>query len=370
MAHRPLIEVLAEIPDHRQAGGKRYPLSAILALAVVATLCGYRSYSAMAEWGRNYGGAVVRALGFATERTPCAATLFLVFRSLDIQAVEDALERWAEGVVREQGDNVHAFDGKTLRGSKKQGALGAHLLSVVSHKLGITLRQDAVDDKTNEIGAILPFLETLVVEGRLFSMDALCTQRAVAAAIVQRHGDYIQVAKDNQPGLMDDIDAVLSTPSHLAAPVRTAHTRDQGHGRREDRTIIVRDTQPGDCAWPGVAQVFRIERTIVTTTTGEIHRETIRGVTSRASARTSAGALLTHARHHWVIENRSHYVRDVTFDEDRSQVRTGVIHHALATMRTTAISLMRIAGYDNIAAACRLHAAQPAVALALIGVSM
>jgi len=92
---RPLIEVLAEIPDPRQAQGKRYPLTAVLALACVAMLCGYRSYGAIiAAWGRNYGAALVEALGFAGTRTPCAATLHLLFRALDPVALEDALGRW------------------------------------------------------------------------------------------------------------------------------------------------------------------------------------------------------------------------------------------------------------------------------------
>lgn len=369
MAHRPLIEVLSEVPDRRHAQGKRYPLSAILGLCVAATLCGYRSYGAMAKWGQHYGGALAQALGFENGQTPCAATLYLAFRSLDVQSYDDAIAGWAEEVLMDKGDNRRAIDGKTLRGSKKRGAHGAHLLSVVSHTLGLTVRHEAVEEKTNEIGASLALLEKLVIEGRVFTMDALLTQREIAAHIVQEGGDYVQVAKDNQRGLKDDIHAILATPSTLAAPLRTAHTCDHAHGRREERRLSVREVLPGDCDWPGVAQVFRIERMIVTVKTGEVQREEICGVTSRARhAHATARWLLQTTRDHWVIENRSHYVRDVTFDEDRSAVRTGVIHQALATMRTTAISLMRLAGHDNIADACRYHAAQPTVALTLLGI--
>ena len=150
---RPLIEVLAEIPDFRRNRGKRHPLGAILALACSAMLCGYRSYTAIAEWGRHYGEHLVRALGF-THRSPCAATLHTVLRRVDREAVEAKLGAWAEGLLGEApqtegGEDAIAIDGKTLRGSQKQGAPGVHLLSALAHRVGLTLAQQAVDDKTN-----------------------------------------------------------------------------------------------------------------------------------------------------------------------------------------------------------------------------
>ena len=196
----------------------------------------------------------------------------------------------------------------------------------------------------------------------------LLTQREIAAQIVAGNGDYVQVAKDNQLRLKQDIEAVLASPPSVGAPLRTAATCAQRHGRREQRPITVRDLHPGDSDWPGAAQVFRLERDIIRLKTGEIRHEAICGVTSCPRARASARRLLTITRRHWVIENRSHYVRDVTFDEDRSQVRTGAIPQSLAALRNTAIALMRLAHVDNIAAAYRRHAAQPAEALALMGV--
>src|SRR5512143_1569295 len=88
---RPLLVILAEVPDVRRARGKRYSLSSILALACAALLCGYRSYGAMAEWGRHYGCTLAQALGFREGRTPCAATLHTVFRFLDVQQLEAKL---------------------------------------------------------------------------------------------------------------------------------------------------------------------------------------------------------------------------------------------------------------------------------------
>jgi hypothetical protein len=156
---RPLIEVLAEIPDFRSNRGKGHGLAAILALACSAMRCGSRSYTAIAAWGRNYGGRLMWALGF-TPQPPCAATLHTVLRRVDREEVEAKLGAWAEGLLSgtpasEDTEEGIAVDGKTLRRSQKQGAPGAHLLSALAHRLGLTLAQQAVADKTNEIPATI-----------------------------------------------------------------------------------------------------------------------------------------------------------------------------------------------------------------------
>ena len=188
-----LLAVLAEVPDPRGRRGKRHPLTAILAMAVAAALCGAKSYAAIAEWGRNYGPAFAQALGFTRLKTPCAACLFLLFRRLDRPALEAALARWAEAVLAalppEPGElEAVALDGKTLRGAKKQGALDVHLLSVLSHRLGLTLGQAAVADHTNEIGGLPPVLAALILEGRVVTADAMHCQRETAQTIVGKGG--------------------------------------------------------------------------------------------------------------------------------------------------------------------------------------
>jgi hypothetical protein len=162
IAHpRPLIEVFALMPDVRKPRGKRHPLAAIFALACCAMLGGARSYSAIAAWGRNYGTRSAQALGF-THAPPCAATLHTVFRHVDRDAFEAHLGAWAAQVVGslfpglETPETAIALDGKTLRGSKKQGAPGTPLLSALAHHVGVTLAQHAVDDTTNEITAVEP----------------------------------------------------------------------------------------------------------------------------------------------------------------------------------------------------------------------
>lgn len=369
---RPLIEVFADIPDFRQSKGKRHPLSAILSLACCAMLCGYRSYSAIAEWGRNYGTPIAQALGFI-HQTPCAATLHTIFRQLDHEVLEAKLGAWADEVMTSvpaadaAPEEAMAVDGKTLRGSKKQGAPGTHLLSVVGHRLGLTLTQQAVDDKTNEIKAIETVLEQIVLTGRILTMDALLTQRQVAQTIVDNGGDYVMIVKNNQPQLRADIELVFALPPWGDHQPST-RTVEVGHGRIESRNLTTSEALVGYSDWPGLAQVFEVGRHVIEKKTGEERVELVYGVTSLSAERATPERLLELVRGHWAIENRSHWVRDVTYDEDRSQVRSGSIPQVLAALRNTAIGLLRSAGYSNIAKAGRELAAQPAKALALVGV--
>ena len=152
---RHLLDILAEVPDFRNKRGKRHPLPAILALAIIAMMAGCRSYTAIAEYGRTYHKDLAKALGFTHTKTPCASTLHYVFKAIDATALENALTHWATAVLENLSTDTQthaiAIDGKTLRGSQKQGATFTHLLSVVSHQLGITLTQQPVAAKTNEI---------------------------------------------------------------------------------------------------------------------------------------------------------------------------------------------------------------------------
>ena len=371
---QPLIEVFAEIPDFRRCRGKRHPLPAMLSLACCAMLCGYRSYSAIAEWGHNYGTSIAQALGF-THNTPCAATLHTVFRHVDRDTLEAKLGAWAEQVVvslptaPSAGEAAIALDGKTLRGSRKQGAPGVHLLSALSHRLGLTLAQQAVDDKTNEITQVETVLRQLVLKDRVVTMDALLTQRHVAQTIVDEGGDYVMTVKENQPQLRADIELLFTLPP-VGDRQETARTVDIGHGRIEQRNITTSEALVGYSDWPGLAQVFELGRHVMDQKTGQERVEVVYGVTSLSPQRATPARLLALVRGQWQIENKSHWVRDVTFDEDRSQVRCGNIPQVMAALRNTAIGLLRWAGHTNIAAACRQLAAQPVQALALIGIAL
>jgi hypothetical protein len=191
---QPLIEGFAEMPDLRRCRGQRHPLPAMLSLACCAMLGGSRSSSAMAEWGRHDGARLAHALGFP-HNTPCAATRHTVLRHVDRDAGEAQWGAWAEGVVvstpvaPSAGEAARALAGKTLRGSRTPGAPGAHLVSALSHHVGLPLAQQAVDDNTNASTQVATVLPHLVLPGRVCTMDALLTQRQVAQTMVEKGGE-------------------------------------------------------------------------------------------------------------------------------------------------------------------------------------
>lgn len=371
----PLVEVLGEIPDFRCARGKRHPLPAVLLLACVAILGGARSESAIAEWGANYGPEWRRRLGLTHARGPSQATVHRLFRGIDVGLLERHLGRWAQQVLASvpavAADGVCplegiALDGKTPRGSRKRGAVDTHLLSALSQRLGVVLGQVAVADKTNEIPTAPELLAHLVLTGRVVTVDALLTQTQLADTILAQGGDDLMVVKDNQPTLAADLATLFADPD---APVARAEETALHGGRRARRRLLASTELVGYVRWPGVQQVLAMERTVVRKNTGEVRTEWAYAVTSLPPARATPTQLLTLWREHWAIENKLHYVRDVTFDEDRAGTCKDHIPQVMAALRNVAIGLARLSGQTNIAAACRHFAAQPAAALAALGLS-
>jgi len=366
----PLIEILAEIRDVRQRQGKRHRLAGMLALAVTAMVCGYKRVGAIAEWGRNYGEEYQVELGFERHGYPAQVTWYRVFRDVPIESVEQKLGEWCEQVLQaltDEGERVGiSLDGKTLRGSKKQGADESHLLAAATHQLGLVLRQIGVDDHTNEIGVVEAVLLPLVLEGRVVTADALLTQHKVAQTIVERGGDYVLPVKQNQETTYHTLEYWFEgqPPRYLAN--RVAETIEKRHGRMTHWRIEVTAALNEYLAWPGLAQSFKLTRRSVKQSTGALTEEVHFGITSLSPDEATPLDLLQFSRSHWSIENRLHWVRDVTFDEDRSQLRLGHAHQLMAAFRNLAIALLRLMGHTNIASATRYFAAQPNSALLLV----
>ena len=368
-----LVDYLRQIPEYRQARGKRHPLLALLLLVCVATLCGAQGQSAIAAWGRFHGQPWLRRLGFTRPEGPSQPTLSRLFRRIPYRTVEAALGRWAEQVLRSRPAAPGALegialDGKALRGSQRQGAAAAHLLAAFSHRLGLVLGQVGVPDKTNEIGAAGEFLLGLALEGRIVTADALLTQRESAQTILDSGGDYLLVVKENQPTLHADIVATFAPAAADTGLVGDACTVTQHGGRVECRRLVAATALVGYSDRPGLRQVLRLERRVLHKGTGKLlHAEVAYAVTSAPPRRATPPRLLAVWRGHRSVENQLHYIRDTAFAEDRSPVRAGHAPQVMAAFRNAAIGLIRTLGTTKIAATTRLFRAQPLAALRALG---
>ena len=370
------MEYLAQIPEYRQARGRRHPLLALLLPVDVALLCGARGQSAIADWGRYRGQPWLHRLGFTHRRAPRQPTLRRLFAALPHATVEAALGRWAEHALRRcpprAGGPLEgvAVDGQALRGSRRRGAADAHLLAAFAHRLGVVLGQVGVPDKTNELGATGDLLLTRMLAGRVVTADALLTPRDIARTIRASRGDYLLVVKEQQPQLPADLVAAFAPGADDTGRVGSATTVDQHGGRVACRTRTASTALVGYSDRPGLGPALRIERRVLHKATGRLLRqETADAVTSCAPPRASPAQLPALWRGHWGIENRLHSIRDTTFDEDRATVRAGHAPQVMAACRNAALGLLRCLGATNIASACRRCAARPAFALAAVGLT-
>ncbi len=345
--HELLVQMLAEIPDPRRRRGVRHPVGALIAVSVCAVVAGARGFTAIGEWVRDAGSAALERLGLERGGVD-ESTLRRLFARLDADRLDTVLGVWAlTRTARVAGRRVVAIDGKTVRGARGGGSAAPHLVAALAHGAGTVLGQVAVSEKSNEIPAARELLQLLHLDGVVVTMDALHTQHDTATLITGAGGDYVLTVKANQKTLYSQLKALPW--ASIPAVTRT----DRGHGRRTTRTVKVVDV-PAWVEFSGATQIAQLRRTV--TRKGRRSIEIVYLITS-ADARTAPPAVLaTWVQSHWEIENRLHWVRDVTFDEDRSQIRTGNAPRVMAGLRNTAITLLRLDGHHNIAAALRHHA--------------
>jgi predicted transposase YbfD/YdcC len=317
------------------------------------------------------------ALGFTRPTTPAGSTLHNLLRELDWLALETQLRHWSAAVeahltaaVPSAPEEAWAVDGKTMRGALQLHAPVTATVTALGHRLGLTA--GAVEVAAgDEIAAVEVLLQNLVLTGKVITLDALHTQRRTAQLIAEQGGDYLMTVKGNQPDLQTAVQALFG-PAAVPAPDReSARETDQGHGRVENRWLLaVRVPETAAAAlrtWPGVAQVFVVERQVWKKKQRVRHRELVYGITSLTREQAGPADLLRLVRGHWTVETRSHYIRDVTFGEDASLSHTGKIPQVLALCRATVISRFRAEGVVNIAKKTRRVSAQAADCLRLLG---
>jgi predicted transposase YbfD/YdcC len=359
-----LLELLATVPDPRRRRGIRHGLPGILAAAIAAVVAGARSFTAIGQWVADADADLLASLGFHRGRGPSESAIRRAFARLDAAKLDAILARWVwtrTNLVDQR--RVIAIDGKTVRGARTRGASGSvisaapHLVAAFDHGSGAVLGQLAVSMRSNEIPAVRTLLAGLDLEGVTVTVDAMHTQADTAQLIVEAGGDYVFTVKGNQPTLY----AACKALPWRDVPAR--RTTSKGHGRRVTRTIKV-VSAPTWVELHGAKQVAQLRRTV--TRKGRKTVEVVYLITSASLAAAPPATLAAWVQGHWGIENRLHWVRDVTFDEDRSQVRTGAAPQVMATLRNVVISLLRLAGWTNIAHALRHHAADNRRPLALL----
>jgi hypothetical protein len=213
-----LMELLEGIHDPRRAQGKRHPLPALLALAVVAMLAGMTSYEAIVHYGKERGWEFLQHLGFTTRWGLCKATYSRVFRRIDVADFEARVRRWIQAQLGPEDAPHLAIDGKTARGSRDGDTPGIHLVSAYAPDVRAVVAQLRVDAKTNEHKAALELLGVVPITGKVISGDAMFTHRDVCAKVIEKGGDYVLPVKENQPTLRADIAAAFAAPGAGLSP--------------------------------------------------------------------------------------------------------------------------------------------------------
>jgi len=365
-----LLERLARVPDPRDPRGVRHSLVVVLALAACAVLAGATSLLAVGEWIADAPPHVLERVGvrldplFPRRSLPAETTVRRLLTRIDGDALDRAVGRWladrrgpAQGRLRGL-----AVDGKSLRGAARAKGRKIHLLAALDHTSGLVLAQLDVGEKTNEITCFQPLLDTVAdLAGTVVTSDALHTQREHADYLLGRQAHYIVIVKGNQKKLRKQLKSLPWKDIPLQG-----RTTGAGHGRSEIRRIKVATVS--NLLFPGARQAVQIKRRRTDRKTGKSTVKTVYAVTSLTAEQAHAAQLATLIRGHWQVE-ALHHVRDTTFAEDASQLRTGNAPRAMATCRNLAIGALRLAGSTNIAAALRRNARDANRPLTLLGLA-
>jgi len=216
--------------------------------------------------------------------------------------------------------------------------------------------------------ALKPLLTQHLIKGRIFTLDAMHTQRAFCAQVHRLAGDYLLIAKDNQPTLHEDIADLFEDRTPDRRRWKQAETWDKGHGRLEHRQITCSPDRNSWFAkdWEGIEQVFRLERTTRLLKTNQTRHEVVYGLSSLSMRQAPPARMLSLIRDHWAIENKLHYRRDGSLGEDACQTRTGPVPSLLAQLNSAVLSYMDRVGVRNVARQMRYFDAHPEQALALL----
>lgn len=357
-------DVLSTITDARHRRGRRHELATVLVLAVGAVVAGARTLASIAGWAADLPVGARPRVGIG-RACPSLSTIRRVLIMVDADVLDAVLHAWLNALTPPPpvpaAFRAVAVDGKTCRGARRADGSRVHLFSAIEHGSGIPLGQVLAESKGFEIAAFTTVLDRIELNGVVVTADALHTQKAHARYLHRHGGKYVFTVKRNQPTLHAQLDRLPW------GQIPTGH-HEQGkaHGRRESRTIAVTSIAAG-IGFPHARLAARITRTRARSGTDKASTEIVYVITNLGWDQVTPAQLADLVRGHWSIENRVHHVRDVTFDEDRSQVRTGNGPRVMATLRNIAIGLIRARHHGpNIAAATRTLGRRTEKLLALL----
>lgn len=351
-----LSDLFENLDDPRARGRNfRYPLETVLFTAIVGLACGQKTFTAIADFVGSQQAWFARFLDM-DNGTPSEDTYRRVFEAIIPGQLQRVFSKWASLLTTAVPQEVIAIDGKTLRHSGHGTDRALHLVSAWATEQGLVLGQVATDDKSNEITAIPKLLETLDVTGAVVTIDAMGCQKIIAADIDSRGGYYLLALKENQPSLLAQVQAVFAEfdADELSDAFMQVHEEtDKGHGRIETR----RCSTTGELStlraphWPHLVSVCRIQSS-----------RTLRDVTSNETRYylsslpgDDAQRVLHATRAHWGIENKLHWCLDVTFGEDKANIRLKNLRENFAVLRRVALNALRTlpAFTGNLAQAAR-----------------
>jgi predicted transposase YbfD/YdcC len=347
----PLLAALAEVRDPRRAQGQRYSLRHLLLFSVLAVLAGATSYQGIITFIALQRERLNAVFGACFRRAPAVNTLRHLFLALGRDDLEAAFRRFARGLgtrAMPEAMRTVALDGKTLRGSVDHlnDRQAAHLLSAFASDAGLILAHQELTGAPDEIAAVPKLMAELGVTGVLFTADALHCQKEGFARAAETGNALLVRVKDNQPTLHAALAGLCAEQCPFSSDEAVDRRR---HGRQEHRRVEVFDTAGHlDAPWQTlVACVARVSRLTYTKDTRSGLWPTREETGYYACQIRRDAESLAHAiRAHWGIENRDHYVRDVTLGEDGSRIRgrPGV----MARLRSIALNILRANGIQNI----------------------
>jgi len=337
------------LEDPRSPINRQHPLVSVVVIALMAVLAGAGGPTAIARWARTKEDFLRQVLPLPAG-IPCKDVFRRVLMLLNPAAFQACFCNWlqtlrAKAAAASGGDQpIFAVDGKTARRSHDhaQGLGALHAVSVWASEWGLSLGQVACAEKSNEITAIPELLALVDIRGAIITIDAMGTQKAIAAQIIDRQADFVLALKGNQETLhqavLDYVDA-QATNDFASVRARRLVTTEQGHGRHETRSYIQMPVPP-DLAdlelWKGLRTIG-----VATLTCVRDGQETTETRYYISSLGLGVKRFAHAVRSHWGIENGCHWSLDFTFREDESRIRDQNLRANFAWLNRFLLSLLK-----------------------------